>query len=259
VSSPNWPGYLEAFHTDRPGITEQVLCRARAADGDVYDWLAAAVPAEAAVLDICCGNAPLWTRLPGRAYLGVDINAAELAAARRRGMSHLVRAGASSLPMRDGGVDVVACSMALQVVDPLPGVLAEIGRVLCPGGLLVATVPARGPLHAADLPVVAGLITALGRGLAYPNDALLGRLTTLLRSAGLAVTADVRRRFVYPMQTSVDADLVLASLYLPGLTQRRYRAARSYMRTLARARVSLPLPIRRITAQRPAPPRIPSR
>lgn len=252
MTSPDWPGYLEAFHTEHPGITDQVLCRARADDGDAYDWLAAAVPADATVLDLCCGSAPLWTRLPGRAYLGLDINAAELAGARRRGASHLVQATAAELPVRDGGVDVVTCSMALQIVDPLPGVLAEISRALCPGGLVVATVPASGPLHAADLPVLAGLVAALGRGLAYPNDGLLGRVPTLLGSAGLTVITDVRCRFVYAMRTTVDADRVLASLYLPGLTPRRFRAARTYLRTLARARVSLPVPIRRITAQRPS-------
>jgi SAM-dependent methyltransferase len=42
-------------------------------------------------------------------------------------------------------------------------VLAEIGRMLRPDGRLVATAPARGPLHASDLAVLAGLIAALGQ------------------------------------------------------------------------------------------------
>lgn len=259
MSSPRWPGYVDAFHTERPGITEEVLCRAAAPDGDAYDWLAAAVPADATVLDLCCGNAPLWTKLHDRAYLGTDINAAELGMARHRGVSNLVLASAAHVPMRSASVDVVTCSMALHIVDPLPGVLAEIGRVLRPGGRLVATTPARGPLHASDLPVLAGLIAALGRRLAYPNDGLLGQLPTLLVPAGLSMLDDLRRRFVYPMRTSADADRVLASLYLPGLTRRRYRAARTYLRTVARARVSLPLPIRRVTARRSAAPANPSR
>jgi hypothetical protein len=56
VSSPRWPGYLDAFHIQHPGITEHVLCHARAADGDAYDFLAAAVPADATVRDLGCGT-----------------------------------------------------------------------------------------------------------------------------------------------------------------------------------------------------------
>jgi SAM-dependent methyltransferase len=254
--SSRWPGYLDAFHTRHPGITEHVLRRARAAGGDAYDWLAAAVPAATTVLDVACGSAPLWTWLPGRAYVGVDINAAELAAARRRGAPGLIRATAAALPVRDASVDTVTCSMALQILTPLPRVLAEISRVLRPGGRLVATVPARHPLRATDLPVLAGLLAALGRGLAYPNDGLPHRLPTPLRSAGLTVIADEHRRFRYRLRVRADADLLLASLYLPDLPEWRRRAARTYLRALARARVSLPVPIRRITAQRPPSPGI---
>ncbi|OLB76178.1 MAG: hypothetical protein AUI14_19545 [Actinobacteria bacterium 13_2_20CM_2_71_6] len=104
------------------------------------------------MLDLACGNGPLWPRLPSRAYVGVDVSATELAAARDRGAGPLVRAWATALPLAGASVDVVLCSMALQVLTPLPAVLAETVRVLVPGGRLVATMPDRGPLRPADLP-----------------------------------------------------------------------------------------------------------
>src|SRR5262245_22746545 len=94
-----WARYLAGFHAGRPGITEHVLTRA-VEGGDAYDWLAAAVPAGGQVLDVACGSAPLWPRLPGRTYLGVDTADAELTAARARGAA-VVRANAGSLPVAD--------------------------------------------------------------------------------------------------------------------------------------------------------------
>lgn len=251
VSGTGWSEYVAGFHARRPGITEQVLRRALGAAGDPYDWLVAAVPERARVLDVACGNAPLWPRLPGRTCVGVDVSAAELAAARGRGADRLVRASAGALPLSDGSVDVVVCSMALQVVTPLPAVLAETARVLVPGGRLVATVPDRRPLRLADFPLLAGLLAVLGHGLGYPNDAALWRLPDLLAGAGLHLFADERQRFGYRLACRADADRFLASLYLPDLPARRYRAARVLLRAFARGGLSLPVPIRRVIAVRP--------
>lgn len=246
-----WPQYLAGFHAQRAGITEQVLSQARGARGDPYDWLAAVVPQPARVLDLACGNAPLWPRLPGRSYVGIDVSAAELVAARRRGALTVICASAGALPLPDASVDVVVCSMAAQVLTPLPEVLAETARVLVPGGRLVATVPDRGPLQPADLAVLAPLLAALGRRLGYPNDAGLRRLPGLCAGAGLRLVADVRRRFAYRLVDRAAADRFLASLYLPDLPAARYQAARALLRALAHAPVSLPVPIRRIIATRP--------
>jgi SAM-dependent methyltransferase len=184
------------------------------------------------------------------AYVGIDLSAAELAVARRRGAERLVRASAAALPLASGSVDVVVCSMALQVLTPLPAVLAEIARVLKPGGRLVATVPDRGPLRVADVPVLAGLLAALGRGLGYPNDNLLARLPALPSAVGLRLVADERQRFDYRLADAGDADLFLASLYLPDLPAYRYRAASAFLRSLARFGAHLPVPVRRVVASR---------
>ncbi|WP_123606253.1 hypothetical protein [Micromonospora sp. Llam0] len=54
-----WPRYLTDFHARNPGITEQVLERARSGPGDPYDWVASVAPPGARVLDVACGSAPL--------------------------------------------------------------------------------------------------------------------------------------------------------------------------------------------------------
>lgn len=247
-----WQRYLAEFHGDHPGITERVLRHSTGRDGDPYDWLLVAVPASGRVLDLACGSAPLRHAFQGRPYLGVDLSSAELAQARRTGAGPLARASASALPLAPGSVDVVVCSMGLMVLTPLPEVLAEIGRVLAPGGVLVATVPDRRPLRWTDLAMVAGLLAALGAGLGYPGDRALRRLPDLLAQAGMRLDGDERRRYGYRLLTRADADLLAASLYLPGLPPSRRRRARGYLRALRPLHAEAPMPIRRIIAHRPA-------
>lgn len=241
-----WDPYLDCFHARRPGITEAVLRRARDGGTDPYAWLAAAVPAQARVLDLGCGSGPLLPELAGRSWVGLDRSAAELTAAREAGARPLLRGRATAIPLRDASVDVVACSMSLMVTTPLPLVISEIARVLRPGGLLVATVPATVPLRGRDRVIVAGLLAALGRAPAYPASHAVARIPVLLARHGLRLVADDRRRFGYRLDGPADADRFLASLYLPGLPARRCRLARAYLRLLARCRLEMPVPLHRI-------------
>ncbi|MBD8057171.1 class I SAM-dependent methyltransferase [Rhodococcus ruber] len=243
-----WTEYLAGFHRDHAGVTAQVLGVSRDRLGHTpYEWLAAAA-ARGRVLDVACGNAPWWSPAVDRRYVGLDESLRELALAQRAGASSLLRASAVAIPVATSSVDVVTCSMALMILSPPPTVLSEIRRVLVPGGILVATVPATSPLRAGDTVVAAGLLAALGRPLRYPNDALLADLPRMLTRAGLELVADERRRFEYPLTTSAAADLLVSSLYLPALSATRYRAARAYLRTVARVGVEFPVPIRRIVA-----------
>lgn len=245
----DWTGYLSAFHTRRAGITEPVLGRATDAGVNPYGWLLEVMPPQGWVLDLACGSAPLWPSLAGRNYLGVDVSAAELDLAARRGAGPLVRASGTALPVESGSFGVVVCSMALMLLTPLATALAEIGRVLAPGGRLVATLPDTRPLRATDLPVVAGLLAALGERLRYPNDTDLHRLSALLADVGLRLVGDERRRFGYRLGRPADADRFLASLYLPGLPSARRRAAAAWLRSLARVQATMPVPIRRLVVE----------
>lgn len=88
-------------------------------------------------LDLGCGTGLYGETLrgTGRAVIGIDVSRDQLRLAKGREM---VAAGdASRLPFRDGSFDDVAGIWVHSDLDDLPGVLAEVARVLRPGGRLL--------------------------------------------------------------------------------------------------------------------------
>lgn len=243
----DWQAYLDAFHRDEAGVTEEIMVRALDAEGhDAYDWIAAQVPAGARVLDLACGSAPLAARLPVRGYTGVDRSGAELGVARRRAPgARFVQADADRLVGVEP-VDVVACSMGLRLLQPLPAVLAAAAGVLLPGGRLVATLPSTKALSVTDRLAWLGIVAALRARPSFPNDDLLDDLDGLLAAAGLEVLADEHARYALALRDARDGERLIASLYLPGVDPRRRAAAAAL---LGRAGPSeLGLSLRRIIA-----------
>lgn len=241
----DWPRYLARFHEERAGITEQVLGRAQDAAGDSpYDWLRSAVGEPPRVLDLACGSAPLAAVL-GPGYLGVDVSAAELALARSAHPDRtFVRATASALPLAGGRIDVVVCSMALMLMEPLPPALAEVRRVLRPGGRLAAIVPAQWPLSAVDLLHYSWLMLALRRrGLGYPHG--LEAVDRELLAQGLRLDEDEARRFAWPLRDAADAETFVRSLYLPGADAATIARGTA---SLSGRRIDIGIPIRRLLA-----------
>ncbi|WP_253911427.1 class I SAM-dependent methyltransferase [Streptomyces sp. CNQ-509] len=93
-------------------------------------------------LDAACGTGRMATLLAARGHrtLGVDSSPEMLARARKRLPEGDFRLGGlDELPVADGAVDVVVCSLALTHVPDLGPVLAEFARVLRPGGHLVTS------------------------------------------------------------------------------------------------------------------------
>jgi SAM-dependent methyltransferase len=242
---PDWESYLTQFHDQNAGITEDVLGAARDAAGRTpYDWLAEPVPADVAVLDLACGSAPMHSRLPGRSYVGMDLSRAEL---RRAGGAAVVQADASRLPIREASVDAVVVSMAVMLV-PLADTLAEVRRVLRPGGVLVATVPTGGPLRVADWLRYTRLCLSLRvRGFSYPNDVELASAPCAFAAAGLLLQTDERRAFAYDLTTSAVAQQLLTSLYLPEVEPARLAAGRRVVDRWVGSQIALP--IRRLVAR----------
>ena len=82
----------------------------------------------------------------GRPPLGVDLSVPMLARARDRIPGRLAVGDALRLPVRAGSVAGAYLVHVLHLVADVPATLAELRRVLRPGGVLVATAFAGGPV-----------------------------------------------------------------------------------------------------------------
>lgn len=248
-ANPTWAAYLECFHAERPGITERILTSCRADRLTPYEWCAQPLDGlPTPILDIACGSGPMADRLDG--WIGSDTSPAELRAAHDRHRCPVVRGSATRLPIRWGAVDAAVCSMGMQIIDPLTAALAELARVLHPGGRAVLLLPAGGPVPWRHAVTYARLQAALRCRLGYPNDRAL-RATALRQATaavGLQITHDERLAFTIPLDTDADADELLASLYLPKVGRARLAAGRRLLQgCIGRA---LTVPLRRVVLER---------
>src|SRR5215475_2290955 len=106
--------------------------------------------AGASVLDLCCGAGASAIRSahavgPGGAVLGIDVAAPLLALARdraaREGLANIeFRHGdASATGLPDGGFDAVVCVFGVFFAPDMPAFVAEMWRLVRPGGVLAVT------------------------------------------------------------------------------------------------------------------------
>ena len=121
-------GHLEAFR--RLEIAKN-LC----------DW------ANSRVLDLGCGNGAYTNKISHDTgcVVGIDLSRSHLSKFQKHFPDipkHQARA--ESIPFADNSFDVVVCIETLEHVDDESGVLAEVWRVLSPGGSIVLTLPNRG-------------------------------------------------------------------------------------------------------------------
>lgn len=102
-----------------------------------------------AILDLACGTGQLASRLsdrfPHSRVVGCDFSAGMLQRAARRGANvGWVRGDATCLPFADESFDTVTCTEAFHWFPDQEAALAEIHRVLAPGGwALIALVHPR--------------------------------------------------------------------------------------------------------------------
>jgi 2-polyprenyl-6-hydroxyphenyl methylase/3-demethylubiquinone-9 3-methyltransferase len=107
-------------------------------------WLAAAraaliPPAEHpadVLVDVGCGGGLLARHVTGYAHVGVDLTMSALGVARGHG-ALAVRADVHRIPLADASAAVVVAGEILEHVPDVPAVVAEVCRVLRPGGTVV--------------------------------------------------------------------------------------------------------------------------
>jgi 2-polyprenyl-6-hydroxyphenyl methylase / 3-demethylubiquinone-9 3-methyltransferase len=90
------------------------------------------------LLDAACGGGLLAPHVKDKGYVhvGVDIGESATRIAREHGIAP-ARGDVTRLPVKDHSVEVVAAGEVFEHVEDLDGMVAEIARVLKPGGLLV--------------------------------------------------------------------------------------------------------------------------
>nr|WP_272941303.1 class I SAM-dependent methyltransferase [Kribbella flavida] len=112
--------------------------RARAAAEAVHGLLD---PGLSRVVEIAVGTGIVSAELValGNLMHGVDLSAAMLRHARHRLPGHVAAADAARLPFADRRCDAVVAVWLLHLLDDSEPVLAEVARVLRPGGTFVTT------------------------------------------------------------------------------------------------------------------------
>ncbi|BBY05858.1 methyltransferase domain-containing protein [Mycobacterium noviomagense] len=142
-----WASAVGSMLWDR---TQAVMRRLLVAWQQPTEWLN--IPQGGIVLDVGCGPGNVTASLahatgPGGLALGVDVSEPMLARAVQAQAGPQVgfmRADAQRLPLRDETVDAVVSIAVLMLIPDPVAALAEMARVLRPGGRLAVMVPTAG-------------------------------------------------------------------------------------------------------------------
>ena len=98
---------------------------------------------DAPILDAGCGTGLNLRHLP-EGSTGIDINPRNIELLRRRLPNHnVVEGDVEALPFEDASFGTVLCTEVIEHIPDPSAALAEYGRVLQPGGVLIGSVPAR--------------------------------------------------------------------------------------------------------------------
>lgn len=144
--APDWEKAAVAASFSRAASSYDSVAQLQRDVGEqLLTYLDAAPAAVDTVLDLGCGTgyfcAPLKARYPEARYLGLDLAAGMVEYARKRceaGGEWLV-ADAESLPLASESIDLIFSSLTVQWCARPRHLLAELSRILKPGGWCVFT------------------------------------------------------------------------------------------------------------------------
>ncbi|MEM6971896.1 MAG: bifunctional 2-polyprenyl-6-hydroxyphenol methylase/3-demethylubiquinol 3-O-methyltransferase UbiG [Pseudomonadota bacterium] len=178
-----WDGSTRWLRT----LNNMVPARLRHFEREIDGW------AGKAVLDLGCGGGFLAEALAdkGAEVSGIDpaakaIDSAKAHAA-ERGLDIRYDVGVGeALPYEDDSFDIVVCVDVLEHVESVPGTLAEIARVLRPGGVFCFDTINRNPLaRFVVITVAEDVLGMLPKGTHDPALFIKpGELDAMLREAG---------------------------------------------------------------------------
>lgn len=131
-----------------------------------------------AVADLGCGAGALGRELAingaPRLLVALDISGAMARCARQNGIPYVIQGDAESLPLRDGSLDMVVSSLALQWAVDLERAAREAARVLRRGGVLTGAMLGRATfweMRVALREAMDGPASPLARGAFHPMPA----------------------------------------------------------------------------------------
>ncbi len=118
--------------------------------------------APASVVDLGCGSGDSVDRFraanPEVCWLGLDVESSPEVAARTRTDAEFRTFDGRSIPADDGSIDVVYCKQVLEHVEDRGALIADVARVLRPGGLFMGSTSQLEPYHSLSV----GNITPYG-------------------------------------------------------------------------------------------------
>lgn len=148
-----------------------------------------ALPASARVLDAGCGEGVIVEEYAGRmAITGVDANYQS---------AHVKQGSLGALPFPDGSFDNVLCLDVLEHLsfEEQPRALAELHRVLKPGGELFVSVPNLAHLQSRVQFLLRGRLIRTASESKHPGDRPVFEYRALARRAGFQL---VRTQGIFP-------------------------------------------------------------
>ncbi len=148
-----------------------------------------ALPAATRVLDAGCGEGVLVDEYAGRLRMtGVDANYAS---------AHVTTGSLLALPFADASFDRALCLDVLEhlAYEDQPRALAELHRVVVPGGELFVSIPNLAHLQSRIQFLLRGRLIRTASEFKHPGDRPVGEYLQLARRAGFTL---VRRRGIFP-------------------------------------------------------------